>query len=115
MKSVDYFLIKVAFICCCLLKLQCLAFIPSPSKTSGAMIRSTKQQQQQQRVSYNNPILKAWGGNDDNKDEAAIEEEARLRIYESRRGQIRSALKAAEVCFHIFHNLCVDLLFFIFV
>ena len=31
-----------------------------------------------------------------NKDEAAIEEEARLRIWESRLGQIRSALKSAE-------------------
>ena len=34
--------------------------------------------------------------NDDGKDEATIEEEARLRIWESRRGQIRSMLKSAE-------------------
>ena len=37
--------------------------------------------------------LRAWNND---KDEATIEEEARLRIYESRRSQIRSALKSAE-------------------
>jgi uncharacterized membrane protein YdjX (TVP38/TMEM64 family) len=38
--------------------------------------------------------LNAWGN--DEQDKAEIEEEARLKIFESRRGQIRSALKGAE-------------------
>ena len=41
--------------------------------------------------------LQLFNNNDDGgKDEATIEEEARLRIWESRRGQIRSTLKSAE-------------------
>jgi hypothetical protein len=42
----------------------------------------------------NSPSLMKASNND--KDEATIEEEQRLKIFEARRGQIRSALKAAE-------------------
>jgi hypothetical protein len=34
--------------------------------------------------------------NNDEKDDATIEEEARLKIYENRRGQLRAGLKGAE-------------------
>ena len=59
--------------------LTCEAFV---TKSSSKVFR------------FHSPVLKAWG--DQDKDEATIEEEARLRIFESRRGQIRSALKSAE-------------------
>jgi len=39
-------------------------------------------------------LLKAWGGDDEDLQE--LEEEARLKVQESRRKQIRSALKSAE-------------------
>ena len=70
---------------CCLFQWQCAALVPA---SSSGIIRS-------RQVINGSSVLYAWGGND-NKDDAAIEEEARLRIYESRRGQIRQALKSAE-------------------
>lgn len=42
------------------------------------------------------PLQMAWGDKNDEKDEETIEEEARLNIFENRRGQIRATLKSAE-------------------
>jgi uncharacterized membrane protein YdjX (TVP38/TMEM64 family) len=66
-----------------LLVSSCYAFVPKSSiqlcsRTSPGAVRM------------------AWGSNNENKDEEAIKEDARIKIFESRRGQIRSALKSAE-------------------
>ena len=59
---------------------SCQAFVPSQSKVSSV-------------VRGRPSPLRAFK---DEKDEAALEEDTRLKIYESRRMQIRAALKSAE-------------------
>jgi hypothetical protein len=59
---------------------SCQAFVPSQSKVSSV-------------VRGRPSPLRAFN---DKKDEAALEEDTRLKIYESRRMQIRAALKSAE-------------------
>jgi predicted rRNA methylase YqxC with S4 and FtsJ domains len=59
---------------------SCQAFVPSQSKVSSV-------------VRARPSPLRALN---DKKDDATIEEEARIKIYESRRMQIRAALKSAE-------------------
>lgn len=45
---------------------------------------------------FYNPSLQLFNGDDEGKDEATIEEEARIGIWTARRGQIRWALRSAE-------------------
>jgi hypothetical protein len=59
---------------------SCQAFVPSQSKVSSV-------------VRGRPSPLRALN---DEKDEAAVEEDVRLKIYESRRRQIRASLKSAE-------------------
>jgi hypothetical protein len=59
---------------------SCQAFVPTQSKISSVV---------RERPSP----LRALN---DKKDEATLDEDVRLKIYESRRTQIRAALKSAE-------------------
>jgi uncharacterized membrane protein YdjX (TVP38/TMEM64 family) len=62
----------------------CQAFAPHHSALPSSAASKLRQQ---------TSPLRAWNKN---KNEATIEEKSRLEIYESRRGQIRGSLKAAE-------------------
>jgi hypothetical protein len=74
---------NIIFAIATLLANKCLAFVPS-SVVKPFLSSKTKSS------------LRVWNNDDNNKDEATIEEESRLKIWESRRGQIRSSLKGAE-------------------
>jgi hypothetical protein len=86
MKS-NSILLPLLLTCSSLFQRQCCdAFVvPSSSSIQAAPARPKIGRHQ----------LNAWGGGND-KDEAEIEEEQRLKIFENRRGQIRQSLKAAE-------------------
>ena len=68
---------------------QCNVPLPSPSSFTDALTATG-------RPSSATACLRLFNNDNEGKDEATIEEEARLRIWESRRGQIRSTLKSAE-------------------
>jgi len=71
-----------------------LSSFASAFPTTQVVLRRTTATQS--RIPLSKPALHLFDNNDGDKDEATIEEEARIKIYESRRKQIRSALKGAE-------------------
>jgi hypothetical protein len=74
---------NIVFAIVTILANECQAFVPS-SAVKPFLSSKTKSS------------LRVWNNDDNNKDEATIEEESRLKIWESRREQIRSSLKGAE-------------------
>ena len=72
--------------------------VSSSSSSSGSSLSDVSYADGTTKSTKLTTRLHLFNNNDDGekKDEATIEEEARLRIWESRRGQIRSTLKSAE-------------------
>ncbi|KAL3943752.1 MAG: hypothetical protein SGBAC_002175 [Bacillariaceae sp.] len=69
---------------------QSHGFVSKPKLSSHINLYPLQPAQQSDRT-----VLNAWG-NDDKKDDATIEEEARVKVWESRRKQMRTVLKSAE-------------------
>jgi uncharacterized membrane protein YdjX (TVP38/TMEM64 family) len=65
------------------------AFLPSSTAVHSSLSETP-------RLSQCTTVVRLFDNGDGDKDEATIEEEQRLKIYESRRGQIRASLKSAE-------------------
>lgn len=95
MKLISAFV--VAGITPCFLSLSARAFLPASTVVVHHSSSSSAEATRQSSCTK----IRLFDNGDGKKDEATIEEEARLKIYESRRGQIRSALKSAEAIRHL--------------
>ena len=77
------------------MKATCLLLVTVISSTVSAFLPASFVSSATQRTKSSLFPRQLFKDNE-GKDEATIEEEGRLRVWESRRGQIRSALKSAE-------------------
>ena len=78
------------------MKATCLLLVTVISSSASAFLPASLVTSSTQRTTSRILPRQLFNNDNEGKDEATVEEEGRLRVWESRRGQIRSALKTAE-------------------